>query len=157
MTPQRGLFEVTMMNAQASLLTFDEVVIDAVNRGVPPELITRLQGLWEQTKVIAGEVIAIGRIIVNEIVGFLRQHPKIALGLALGAAVTALISGIPFIGPLLQPLSAWLGTVYAAGVGAAMEVGDYSGSPYTAVIELASRCFELIVQIFRSVMAYVSC
>ncbi|MCE2660396.1 MAG: hypothetical protein LW854_19480 [Rubrivivax sp.] len=155
MTPQRGLFELTMRNAQTSLMSFDDVVIDAVSRGVPPEVITRLKGIWEQTKVIAGEVVAIGRIIVREIVNFLRQHPRIALGIALGAAVTALIGGIPFVGPLLQPFSLWLGTFYAAGVGAAMEMGDYSGSPFTAAIELAKHFFELITRIFRSVVAYL--
>jgi hypothetical protein len=56
------------------------------------------------------------------------------LGLAVGAALAVLIGGIPLLGPLLQPLSAWVATLYGAGVGAAMQKGDYSGSPITAAI-----------------------
>jgi len=46
-------------------------------------------------------------------------------------------------------------TLYGAGVGAAMEHGDYSGSPFTAAIELANKFFELMKKIFYGVSEYL--
>jgi hypothetical protein len=154
LTSEDGMFELSLLNAEASETKFDDVVIDAIERGIPPELITRLRELWDTAKVIAGEVVAIGRIIVNHIFDFLKRNPKLSLGLALGAALSVLVGGIPLIGQLLQPLATWVATLYGAGVGAAMQQGDYSGSPFTAAVELASKFFELLVVIFKSVVGY---
>lgn len=156
MSAEQGMFELTLLNAEASEAKFDDLVIGAVDRGIPAELVTRLKELWDATKVIAGDVISIGRIVVGQIIEFLKNNPKLSLGLALGASIATLVGGIPLLGPFLQPLASWVGTVYGAGVGAAMQQGDYSGSPYTAAIELASKFFELLVAVFRSVAAYLS-
>ena len=151
---EEGMFELSLLNAEASETKFDDLVVDAIGRGIPAELITRLKEIWDAARVIAGEVVAVGRIIVGRIIEFVKQNPKLTLGLALGAAVAALMGGIPLIGPLLQPLSAWVATLYGGGVGAAMQQGDFSGSPFTAATELASKFFELLVAIFRSVTSY---
>jgi hypothetical protein len=152
--PEEGMFELSLLNAESSETKFDDVVLDAIERGIPPELVTRLRELWDTAKVIAGEVVAIGRIIVSHILDFLKRNPKLTWGLAVGAALTVLIGGVPLIGPLLQPLFVWVAPLYAAGVGAAMQKGDYSSSPVTAAIELANKFFELLAAIFRSVMSY---
>lgn len=152
--PEEGMFELSLLNAEASETKFDDFVVDAIERGIPPELITRLKDIWGAAQTIAGEVVAVGRIILGRIMDFVKQNPKLTLGLALGAAVAALVGGIPLIGPLLQPLSAWVATLYGGGVGAAMQQGDFSGSPFTAATELASKFFELLVTIFRSVANY---
>ena len=155
-TLEQGLFELTLINAEVTESSFDDVVVEALSRGIPPEIVTRLKDLWEQTKVIAGEIVAIGKIIVAQIFDFLRKNPKLTIGLALGAAVSVLIGGIPLIGGLLQPLATWLGTIYGAGVGAAMAKGDYSGSPYLAAIELATQFFELLKNIFNAVSLHLA-
>jgi hypothetical protein len=154
--PEQGMFELSLMNAEASSAQFDDVAVEALNRGLPPELVTRFKEMWEQTKVIAGEIVAIGKIIVRQIIEFLRQNPKLTVGMALGAAVAALIGGIPVIGPLLLPLAALIATLYGAGVGAAMEKGDNSGSPLSAAIALAEAFFELLKNILNSVANYLS-
>ncbi len=154
--PNQGMFELSLMNAEASSAQFDDVVVEALNRGIPPELVTRLKEVWEKTKVIAGEIVAIGKIIVRQIIEFLRQNPKMTIGMALGAAVAVLIGGIPFIGPLLQPLATLIAAVYGAGVGAAMENGDNSGSPLSAAIALAEKFFELLKNILNSIAEYFS-
>lgn len=153
-TPEQAVFEMTLLNAESTKADFDEVVILGLKRDIPPELLTRLKGIWEQTKVIAGEVVAIGKIIVRRIIEFLLANPKLTIGIAIGAAISALITGIPFIGPILAPISLVLSTLYGAGVGAAMQKGDYSGSLYTAAIELAHKFFELIGVIFNAVAQY---
>jgi len=154
MKPEEAMFELSLRNAEASAKTFDDLVVDAIDRGIPAELMTRLKEIWDAVQVIAGEVVAVGRIIVGQIIAFVKQNPKLTLGLALGAAVAALVGGIPLIGPLLQPLSTWVATLYGGGVGAAMQQGDFSASPFVAATELASKFFELLMAIFRSVASY---
>jgi len=148
---EQGLFDLTLLNAESSSEDFDNVVIDGVQRGIPLEFLTRLRQIWDETKVIAGELISIGKIIVQQIFSFLKENPKLTLGLALGAIVASLIAGIPLLGPILTPVSTLIATLYGAGVGAAMEKGDYSGSPLTAAIELAHKFCELIKKIFNAV------
>jgi len=148
---EQGLFDLTLLNAESSSENFDDVVIEGMQKGIPLELLTRLRQIWDKTKVIAGELISIGKIIVQQVFAFLNENPKLTLGLALGAVVASLIAGIPLFGPILEPVSTIIATVYGAGVGAAMETGDYSGSPFAAVIELANKFCELIKKIFNAV------
>lgn len=150
-TPEQGMFELTLINAEATTSNFDDVVVESLSRGIPAEIVTRLKEIWEKTKLVAGEVVAIGKIIVVQIIDFLKANPKLTIGIALGAAVSVLIAGIPLIGALLQPLSTWIATLYGAGVGAAIAKGDYSGSPLAAAIELAAKFFELLKNILNAV------
>ena len=149
--PEQAMFELMLMNAEASSAQFDDVAVEALHRGIPPELVTRFKELWEQTKFVAGEVVAIGKIIVMQIIEFLKQNPKLTVGMALGAAVSALVGGVPLIGPLLQPQATLIASLYGAGVGAAMAKGDYSDSPMSAAIALAEKFFELLKSILNSV------
>lgn len=99
LTKEQGLFELTLLNAEMSREQFDDFIVMGLNRAIPAEIITRLQSLWDFTKEIAGEVVVIGKIIVQKIIEFVKANPKLAIGLALGAAVGALIASIPFLGP----------------------------------------------------------
>ena len=152
--PKQALLELTLLNAESSNVEFDDAMIASLKRGIPPELLTRLSELWTQTKVVAGEVIAVGKIIVGKIIEFLLANPKITLGIAVGAVLSALVAGIPFIGPMLAPLATTISMLYGAGVGAAMQKGDYSGSPVSAAIELAHKFFDLLIRVFDGVSAY---
>lgn len=154
LSSSQALFELTLLNAETVSTDFDDVVVAGIRRGIPPELLTRLKALWEQTKLIAGEVVAFGKIIVQKVVDFLLANPKLAIGLAIGAAVSALIASIPFFGPVLAPIATWIATLYGAGVGAVMQQGDFSGSPLPAAIELAAKFFELIGSIFNGIAQY---
>ena len=156
LSPEQGLFELTLMNGETKDYDFDSMVVDALHRGLPPEVVTRLKELWEKTKVIAGEVVAVGKIIVQQILEFIKSNPKLSIGMAVGAAVAVLISGIPILGPLLAPVAAVVSIIYFGGVGALMDKGDYSGSLSMAVIELATKFFELLKSIFNAVMQYWS-
>ena len=156
LNPEQGLFELTLMNGETKDYAFDTMVVDAINRRLPPEVITRLKELWEKTKIIAGEVVSVGKIIVQQILDFIKSNPKLSIGMAIGAAVAVLISGIPILGPLLAPIAAVVSIIYFGGVGALMEKGDYSGSLNAAAIELATKFFELLKSIFNAVMQYWS-
>lgn len=151
---EQALFELTLLNAEASDDEFDEVIIPLLNRGIPPEILTRLLQLWEHTKTVAGEIVAVGKIIVRAIVDFLIANPKLTIGLAIGGALASLIAAIPFLGPVLQPFATWISIAYGGGVGASMENGDYSGSPITAAIMVAEKFFQLLISIFNGVQSY---
>jgi hypothetical protein len=152
--PEQALFELSMLNAEQLQIEFEEVVIEGMKRGIPAEILTRLKDLWEATQDIAGEIIAIGKIIVLAIIDFLKANPTLLAGMALGAAVSSLVLTVPFLGPLLLPLSMLISTLYGAGVGAAMQEGDYSASPITAAIALANKFFELLRLILKGISQY---
>jgi hypothetical protein len=154
LSKEQGVFELTLLNAELSRDQFDDFVVMGVSRGIPVEIMTRLQGLWNLTKEIAGEVVAIGKIVVRKIFEFLKANPNLSIGIALGAAVGALISGIPFIGPLLAPLSAGLSMLYGAAVGSTLDQGVQSNDPFVAATLLARKFFELIQSIFLSIKEY---
>ena len=156
LSPEQGLFELTLMNGETKDYDFDTMVVDAINRGLPPEVITRLKELWEKTKVVAGEVISVGKIIVQQILEFIKSNPKLSIGMAIGAAVAVLISGIPVLGPLLAPIAAAVSIVYFGSVGALMDKGKNPGSISEGAIELATKFFELLKSIFNAVMQYWS-
>lgn len=149
-----ALFELSMLNAERIQSEFDDVVVEGVKRGIPLEILTRLKDIWEATQDIAGEIIAIGKIIVMAIIDFFKANPTLTSGMALGAAVSSLVLMIPVIGPLLLPLTTLVASVYGAGVGAAMQEGDYSASPITAAIALANKFFEMLIKILRGISEY---
>ena len=154
LSSEQALFELSMLNAERLQTEFDDIVVEGVKRGVPPEILTRLKDIWEATQDIAGEIIAIGKIIVMAIIDFFKANPTLTAGMALGAAVSSLILAIPFLGALLLPLATLLATLYGAGVGAAMQEGDYSASPLTAAIALADKFFEMLRIILMALSQY---
>jgi hypothetical protein len=131
-------------------------LVEALALGVPVEIMTRLEAVWSATKRVAGEVIAIGKIIVSQILAFLKANSGISLGIALGAAVGVLMATIPIIGPLLAPLSAKISMLWGAGVGATFDAGLPSSDPLVAAMQLAHKFFELIRSIFVAVSEYLS-
>ncbi len=154
LTKEQGLFELTLLNAEMSREQFDDFIVMGLNRAIPAEIITRLQSLWDFTKEIAGEVVVIGKIIVQKIIEFVKANPKLAIGLALGAAVGALIASIPFLGPLLAPLSTGIAMLYGAAVGSAKDVGVDSSDTYESALNLAKKFFELLQGIMVSIKDY---
>ncbi len=156
LTAEDGLFELTLMNAETSQKHFDDVVVMGITRGIPPEIITRLQSLWIVTKSIAGEIVEIGKIIVQKIFDFIKANPNLSLGLALGAAVGVLVAGIPLFGALLAPMSASISMLYGAGVGASVDSGNPSSDPFVLAIEIAKKFFVLLKEIFIAIKDYVT-
>jgi hypothetical protein len=141
MNTEQALLEVSMLNAEVSSQSFEDVVVEGISGGIPPEVLTRMKDIWGNTKEIAGEVIEIGKIIIMKIIEFLKAHPKLAASLAIGAAVYLLTHAIPFIGPLLAPLLAAASAIYAFG----------SVTSLDETINMAKKFFQLLVDIFNTV------
>lgn len=155
MNSSEALFELSLINAEESNSNFDDFFIWGTEKGIPPEILTRLKKVWDFTKVAIEESISIGKIIVNTIWKFMKAHPQLSIGLALGAAIGLLVTAIPFVGPLLAPLVGTITSLYGAGVGAAMEqdMRDTT-NPIVVAISLTKSFFELLIEIFQAVKAY---
>lgn len=136
-----ALFEVTLLNAKTSDLIFDDVVVDGIGGGIPIEVLTRMKDLWESTKEIGGEIVAIGKIIIIQIIDFLKANPKLVASLAIGASVYLLSNAIPFIGPYLAPLLAVVSTLYSFGTMSTLD----------ETINTAKNFFQLLVAVFNAV------
>ncbi len=145
-----GLLDVSIMNAEHMNSNFSDVAVMLSNRYLPMEVITRLKSLWETTKVVAGEVIQVGRIIIMKILAFIAKYPNMAIGFAIGAAIGALTGMIPFIGVLLQPIVAVLAVASGVIIGAQMDRGLDAGVTMDGAISAAKAFFELFAEIFMS-------
>jgi ElaB/YqjD/DUF883 family membrane-anchored ribosome-binding protein len=154
LTQQEGALELSILSAQTTSHSFDEVLTEMLNKGVPAEVLTRMEQLWETTKEIAGEVIQIGKIIVIKILEFVKEHPGLAIGIAVGAAIGALVGLVPFIGPLLQPLGIAVGAMVGGLSGIGLDSSDEVTSPVRAAIIIAREFFKFFASILNSVRDY---
>lgn len=155
-SPEHALLELTLVNAETNSTKFDEVATALLNRGVAPEIVTRLAGLWDKTQVVAGEVIAVGRIVLAKVVEFIEANPAIAAGIAVGAAFAAFVAAVPFLGPLIAPFVTPAAIVAGGAVGANLQRGHDSGSLPEGVVDLARKFFALLIAIFRGVAGYLA-
>lgn len=120
-------------------------------KGIPIDIITCLDSLWNTTKQIGHTTIYIGKVIIMKLVEFIEAHPHAAIGLVLGAAIGALVNMVPFIGPLLAPLTTTIGAIYGFCVGTKVDYTSCNDpkTPFEALIRLAKDFFAQLAEIFR--------
>lgn len=148
------MLELSIMNAESASMDFTSILVDLANRNIPMEIITRLEELWTKTKIIAGEIVHIGRIIVEKILTFIQDNPNMAIGLAIGGCLGVLTSMIPFIGPLLAPLVTAVGVAWGIYVGRTLDSEGSNGSPMAIAIEAARLFLNLFIDIFDALRDY---
>lgn len=131
-----------------------DAITQLTNSGLPQEIITRIDQLWEKTKIIGGQVIHIGKIIFVEILNFIKENPHLAVGVAIGAAVGALLSMIPFLGPILAPLAVAISILVGGISGYRLDQGQNSTDGVVGVTQelilIAKKFFELFADIFNA-------
>ena len=136
-----AMLEMTLLSAETTDTSFEDVVVESVSKGIPLEILTRLKDLWEKKQVIGDEIIYVGKIVVLKIVEFLKSHPKLTASLAISAAVYYLSHAIPYLGPVLAP-------VLAAIAGLASLVLT---SSFDECVQMARDFFATLVSIFNAV------
>ncbi|WP_201486766.1 hypothetical protein [Pseudomonas sp. OF001] len=156
LTEKQALIRVSMLNAEVIDANFEEVMVSRICSGWPPELLTRLEGLWGVTKKIAGESVAIGKIILMKVFEFVESNPKVFVGAAVGAAFSVLVSGIPFLGAIIAPYVAAIGALTGAAAGAAMQNPKADGSIESGLITLAENFFGLFFAIFKAIKIHLN-
>lgn len=154
MTSTEAKLELMILNTDANALDWTDLATLLHRRGAPLELVTRMQELWEKTKVIAGKVVNIGRVIVMKIWEFIKANPHMVLGAVLGAALGALVNLVPFIGPLLAPVAMTIGITLGVLEGHRIdkiaEGQNVNYSIFGDLITAAKRLFQLIADIFMA-------
>lgn len=122
-----------------------------LKKGLPIEIVTRLDDLWEDTKIIAGRVIQVGKLIFCRILEFIATYPHAAIGALVGAAIGALMNGVPLLGPLLAPLSSSLGAIIGAVGGAQLDTGR---GDVQSIILVAKDFFKMLIDIFNALFNF---
>lgn len=154
MTVPQARLELILLESKAEEFSSADLDATFLNAGLPPEVTLRLRGLWEATCTIGDKLRRIGKIVLMELVRFVRDNSHLAIGVALGAGAGVLVSLIPILGPILAPLVAALGVSVGAVAGARMDRRSYSKNGVVGVaqevIDIARKFFELFAAIFRA-------
>jgi len=146
-----------MLNSAAIELDKLDTIAELTNMGLPQEVITRIEELWEKTKIVGGHVIQIGKVLLFEIMKFVRENPNLAIGVAIGAAIGALTSMIPFIGPLIAPLATAISILVGGIAGYRNDQGKTPQNNAIGItqeiISIAKKFFELFCNICNALKA----
>lgn len=134
---------------EAQELDKTDTFVWLANQGLPANVLLTLEPIWTKTKTLGGRVISLGKIILFKIIEFIQAHPGAAIGLAFGGAIGALVSMIPFIGPMLAPVVAAIGMIGLGAIGATVDYNDKS--PFRAMILLAKDFFATLADIINTI------
>lgn len=105
----KGHLELVLLNSRAVEATEEEFISRLRCRSIPQIVEVELRRMWDQTRVCGGELIHIGRVILEETAAFVEAHPYEDAGAAIGAVVTAILDLVPFLEPLLCSSAITLG------------------------------------------------
>lgn len=108
--------------------------------------------LFQQTKIIAGKLIHIGRIIFAKLYQFLQENPNMVLGTIIGAVFGSFLGMVPFIGDILSLISTFLG----AAIGGYLDYVNKGGRELNGTLQqviagaahTTKEFFKLIVEIY---------
>lgn len=153
--------EINLLNAEAQSVSSSDLYAWLRESRLPDEAAIRLTAFVDTVKEIGQKAISIGKIVLLKIIEFVKAHPNLAVGIAIGAAIGVLVSMIPFIGTYLAPIA----TVFSIGIGAVaghrmdrreqggLAANDSSLLPFAEdIIDLARTFFKLLAEIFNGIL-----
>lgn len=154
--------KMALWQVDADSMTSSELYAWLVDSGLPHEVTIRLHELASYTKKSGNKVLAVGKIILIKIIEFIKAHPNLAMGVALGAAVGLLVNSLPFLGSILAPLATALGITIGAIAGHRLDKHlqgkEVSGGIIGVaedIIEIAREFFQLLIDIFNTIFRNV--
>jgi len=158
MDKSKAEFELFGLQAKAIQLDELEFVTFFTNAGLPQEIITRVQVLFDEVKEIAGQVIHIGKIILMKLVDFIKENPNMAIGMAIGVGLGILVNLIPFIGSFIAPVVTVVGMTIGGLRGHRLDKiqnGEHVGdSMIEDMITIAKKFWKLFSEIFSTLKEY---
>lgn len=104
----RAHIELVLLSSRTDGLDKRSQFLRLTNRGLPQELISRLDDLWDLNRACGGHVVRVGPVLLVKIFEFVDAYPEANVGMAVAAATKALVDLVPFTGPFLAPVSAVL-------------------------------------------------
>jgi len=152
--------DLTLLQVDADSMSSSDFYVWLRNSGLPSEVVSRLYELISYTKRVGKKIFNIGKIILLKIIEFVEAHPFLVTGIGIGAvvggAMAALVTSIPFVGPLLAPVATLLGitiTVVGAVIGHSMD--KKFPSVGKDIVEIAKNFFSLFADIFNTLFAHI--
>lgn len=138
----------------------DELFEFFMIRNLPRQIIHYITKLWDYTHKIGESVVAIGKIILYNIINFIKKNHNMTFGAALGAIAGAMassfVSWIPFIGQALSVMSIGGGILIGAIAGDRMDranQGEYVDESLLAIfgdtIAIAKKFIKLFLEIIN--------
>lgn len=110
--------------------------------------------LFQQTKIIAGKLINIGRIVFAKIYQFIQDNPNMTLGTIIGAVFGFFLAVVPLIGGILSLISPFLGASIGGYIDYVNKGGRELDSTLQQVLAGAAHTtkefFKLLVEIFKA-------
>lgn len=160
LSESEATLKMAVLNSNAMDLDRIDAITQLTNSGLPQEIVTRIDELWEKTKIIGGQVVHLGKIVFAAIMKFIKENSHLSVGVAIGAAVGALISMIPFFGPILAPLATAISIIVGGIAGYRLDqgqkpTGDVIGVTQELIL-VAKKFFELFASIFNALSAQFS-
>lgn len=148
--------KLSLWNIRAESTSSGEVYMQLGKLGLPEEVVSRLHQLISFTKEVSGKVFAIGKVVVLRILEFIKAHPLLvaSAGIAavIGAAITTLVTSIPFLGTILAPIAIALGiSITAAGAVIGHRLDKKFQDVGEDLAEVVTDFFTLIITIFNTV------
>jgi hypothetical protein len=157
-TAQANL-KMALWQVDADSMTSSDLYAWLVDSGLPHEVTIRLHELASYTKKSGNKVLAVGKIILIKIIEFIKAHPNLAMGVALGAAVGLLVNSVPVLGSVLAPLATVLGITIGAIAGHRLDKGKEVNEGIIGVaqdfIEIAREFFKLFIDVFNAIFRNV--
>ena len=157
--PTQANLKMALWQVEADNLTSSDLYAWLLDSGLPYEVTSRLHELATYTKKSGNKVLAVGKIILIKIIEFVKEHPNLAMGVALGAAVGLLVNSIPVLGAVLAPLATALGITLGAIAGHRLdkgkEVNDGIIGVTQDIIEITRAFFQLLIDVFNTIFRNV--
>lgn len=159
-SPAAANLELTLLNAYSDSWSSSDFYAWLDSTGLPPEISIRLKDLIDKTKEISGRIINVGKIILIKVIEFVKAHPNLVIGIAIGAAIGSLAHLVPLLGNLLATVTVPLFAIIGGIAGHRIDKGegrlDSSNDVLLAipqdVIEIAKSFFKLLADIFNAVL-----
>ena len=134
---------------RADSMSSSELYVWLNNTRLSPEITIRLHELANYTEKVGNEVIYIGKIILIKIIEFVKAHPYLTTGIAIGATGGYLLNSIPFIGPILAPLATVLGIVLFGIAGHRLDKRAQGKEVQSGILGVAEDVVEIAAAFFR--------
>lgn len=159
----KAKIDLLMLHSKAENFNAADFVTELINKGLPNEIVTRLQLLGNQVKYIGKQSINIGKIILMKLWDFINENPNLAVGFAIGLGLATLvgmlINLIPWIGtwlsgivtPIIAVITIPIGTLKGHRLDKVAKGENVSDSILEDLITIAKKFWTLIVDIFTAV------
>jgi len=156
--------QLKLLALESEVNNFDklDMIVKLTNLGVPQEVITRMQDLFNFTKKIGRQTIHIGKIIIKKLIDFINENPNLTIGLAVGIGLAVLAgmltSMVPIVGGALSgiissivaTITIPLGVLRGHRLDKVMK-GEYVGDSIVEdIITIAKKFWSLFVDILAT-------